>query len=76
MDDSLVVDINQPASNLLELPRGIIRSRDGKLVGVGPYKLEPIRFPVHLNKISDGPIWHPFRYHCESVFVCHNTQKR
>ena len=40
-----------------------------------PHKFERIRFPVRLDELVDIPIRHPFRYHCELVFIRRNAQK-
>ena len=41
-----------------------------------PYKLEPIRIPMRLDKLVDVPVCHPFGYYCEvAIAHCHSQQR-
>ena len=43
---------------------------------IRPHKLERICFPVRRDELIDIPIHHPFRYHCELVFIRRNAHQR
>ena len=45
-------------------------------VGTKPYKLEPIRIPIPLDKLVDVPVCHPFGYHREvAIAHCHSQER-
>jgi len=73
MDHRLTMHIHQPMSNTFELS-GAISSVTGTVCSrIKPYKIEPICISMHLDKLVDVPVDHPFRYHREVVLAhCHS----
>jgi len=73
---SLAVHIQQPLGNAFELPGVILSVMGGVSVGARPYKLEPIRLPMCLNKLDNISIDHPFRNHRKEPFPHRHSQQR